>query len=101
MTLSPSTTPGAVSKDCRRFPVTSVSYDDVLAYAAWLDRTGELPGVRLCDEYEWERAAPGAEARLYPGWPWSPLDARQQAHGPGQVCSVATTSSSVGVAPMG
>ena len=54
-------------QDWTRFPVAAVSYEDVVAYAAWLDRTGRLPGARLCDEYEWERAARGADARGYPG----------------------------------
>jgi formylglycine-generating enzyme required for sulfatase activity len=46
-----------------------VSYEDAVAYAAWLDRTGRFPGARLCDEYEWERAARGADARTFPGGP--------------------------------
>ena len=45
-------------QDWTRFPVAAVSYEDSVAYAAWLDRTGRMPGARLCDEYEWERAAP-------------------------------------------
>jgi formylglycine-generating enzyme required for sulfatase activity len=43
-----------------------VSFDDANAFAAWLDRTGRVPGARLCDEYEWERAARGADARMFP-----------------------------------
>jgi formylglycine-generating enzyme required for sulfatase activity len=39
----------------------------MVAYAAWLDRTGKLPGARLCSEVEWERAARGADGRPYPG----------------------------------
>jgi serine/threonine protein kinase/formylglycine-generating enzyme required for sulfatase activity len=49
-----------------RFPVSAVSYESANAYAAWLDRTGRIPGARLCDEYEWERAARGADGRTYP-----------------------------------
>ncbi len=49
-----------------RFPVTGVSGEDAVAYAAWLDATGRLPGARLCTEYEWERAARGADGRNYP-----------------------------------
>jgi serine/threonine protein kinase/formylglycine-generating enzyme required for sulfatase activity len=53
-------------QDWTKFPVSAVAYDDVVAYAAWLDHTGRLPGARLCDEYEWERAARGADARTFP-----------------------------------
>ena len=53
-------------QDWTRFPVSAVSYDDAVAYAAWLDRTGRVKGARLCNEYEWERAARGAEGRTYP-----------------------------------
>jgi formylglycine-generating enzyme required for sulfatase activity len=53
-------------QDWTRFPVSAVSYEDAIAYAAWLDRTGRTPGARLCDEYEWERAARGADARIFP-----------------------------------
>jgi len=48
------------------FPVAGVSYEDALSYAAWLDQTGRVPGARPCDEYEWERAARGADGRIYP-----------------------------------
>jgi eukaryotic-like serine/threonine-protein kinase len=59
-----------------RFPVAAVSYEDAIAYAAWLDRTGRIPGARLCDEHEWERAARGADARTFPsGAMLSPDDA--------------------------
>jgi serine/threonine protein kinase/formylglycine-generating enzyme required for sulfatase activity len=53
-------------QDLLRLPVTGISVDDAEAYAAWLDRTGRLPGARLCDEHEWERAARGADDRPYP-----------------------------------
>jgi formylglycine-generating enzyme required for sulfatase activity len=46
--------------------VSGVSADDAAAYAAWLDRSGRLPGARLCGEAEWERAAAGADGRRYP-----------------------------------
>ncbi|MEM9490833.1 MAG: SUMF1/EgtB/PvdO family nonheme iron enzyme, partial [Myxococcota bacterium] len=55
-----------VEQDWLDFPVFSVSFDDAQAYAAWLDRTGQVPGARLCTEYEWERAARGADDRVYP-----------------------------------
>jgi serine/threonine protein kinase/formylglycine-generating enzyme required for sulfatase activity len=53
-------------QDWTRFPVSAVSFEDATAFAAWLDRTGRVPGARLCDEYEWERAARGADARTFP-----------------------------------
>jgi len=53
-------------QDWTKFPVSAVSYDDALAFAAWLDRTHRIPGARLCNEYEWERAARGADARTFP-----------------------------------
>jgi formylglycine-generating enzyme required for sulfatase activity len=53
-------------QDWMRFPVAAVSYGDAVAFAAWLDRTHRVPGARLCDEYEWERAARGADGRTFP-----------------------------------
>jgi serine/threonine protein kinase/formylglycine-generating enzyme required for sulfatase activity len=54
------------AQDWLRMPVSAVSYEDALAFAHWLDRTGRLPGARLCNEYEWERAARGADGRSFP-----------------------------------
>ncbi len=53
-------------QDWLRMPVSAVSYDDALAFSAWLDRTGRVPGARVCTEREWERAARGADARPLP-----------------------------------
>jgi len=49
-----------------RFPVSGISWEDAEAYVRWLDRSGRLPGARLCDEREWERAARGADDRPFP-----------------------------------
>src|SRR5678815_2053151 len=49
-----------------KLPVAAVSYEDAVAFAAWLDRSGRVRGARLCDEYEWERAARGADGRTFP-----------------------------------
>nr|WP_249039720.1 SUMF1/EgtB/PvdO family nonheme iron enzyme [Archangium gephyra] len=70
-------------QDWLRFPVTGISWDDAQAYAAWLSRSGRLPGARLCDTHEWERAARGADARLYPqGDRLEPADANfDRTHG--------------------
>jgi eukaryotic-like serine/threonine-protein kinase len=54
------------SQDWLQFPVSGISADDAIAYAAWLDRTGRVPHARLCTEVEWERAARGADGRSYP-----------------------------------
>jgi formylglycine-generating enzyme required for sulfatase activity len=54
------------AQDWRRFPVTGISGDDAMAYAAWLDAAGRVPGARLCTEIEWENAARGADGREYP-----------------------------------
>jgi formylglycine-generating enzyme required for sulfatase activity len=53
-------------QDWMKFPVSAVSYEDAVAFARWADRTRRVPGARLCDEYEWERAARGADGRLLP-----------------------------------
>ena len=52
-------------QDWLRFPVVGVSLDDAEAYVGWLAR-GRVPGARLCSEPEWERAARGADGRLFP-----------------------------------
>ncbi|HEV7555723.1 MAG TPA: formylglycine-generating enzyme family protein, partial [Kofleriaceae bacterium] len=46
-------------------PVTGISFNDARAYADWLDHTGRLPGARLCTDLEWERAARGADGRVW------------------------------------
>jgi formylglycine-generating enzyme required for sulfatase activity len=53
-------------QDWRRFPLAGVSAEDVAGYLAWLDRSGRLPGARLCNELEWTRAARGVDDRRYP-----------------------------------
>ncbi len=53
-------------QDWRKMPVTAISAVDADAYVRWLDRTGRLPGARLCNELEWERAARGADDREFP-----------------------------------
>lgn len=49
-----------------RMPVSGVSWGDVQAYLRWLRASGRVPGARLCTAEEWERAARGADARVFP-----------------------------------
>lgn len=58
--------PGALGKDWRAdWPITYVNYADAKAYADWL---AKREGVRwaLPTEFEYERAARGADGRTYP-----------------------------------
>lgn len=52
--------------DWSKLPVTGVSMDDAVEYAAWLRETGKVPNARPCTELEWERASRGADDRLFP-----------------------------------
>jgi len=49
-----------------QLPVVNVSCEDARAYARWLHQSGRVPGARLCNDWEWERAARGADLRVYP-----------------------------------
>lgn len=53
-------------QDWSKLPAGGMTYEDALAYVRWLDSTGRVPGARLCDEFEWERAARGADDREFP-----------------------------------
>jgi formylglycine-generating enzyme required for sulfatase activity len=52
--------------DWLRFPIGGVSPDSAAAYFEWLRQTGRVPGARFCTEREWERAARGADDRIFP-----------------------------------
>lgn len=54
-----------VVQDWRRFPVTGISFRDATAYADWLDRTGRVRGAHVCRDVEWEKAARGADGRVF------------------------------------
>ncbi len=63
------------SVDWLRMPVTGVSADDIETYLAWYGTKHQV-AVRLCDEREWERAARGADRRVFPhGMHLNPGDA--------------------------
>jgi formylglycine-generating enzyme required for sulfatase activity len=96
-------------QDWMKLPVSGVSYEDAGVFAAWLDRTGRMPGARLCNEYEWERAARGADARTFPsGATLAPDDANIDvtygraplAFGPDEVGSHPRSRSPVGADDM-
>jgi formylglycine-generating enzyme required for sulfatase activity len=57
---------GIDAYDWLQLPVTGISMVDAEAYLAWLNSSGKLPGARLCSEHEWERAARGADGRMFP-----------------------------------
>ncbi|MCP3102117.1 SUMF1/EgtB/PvdO family nonheme iron enzyme [Myxococcus sp. K15C18031901] len=94
-------------QDWLRLPVSGISWEDALAYLTWLDATGRVPGARLCDEHEWERAARGADGRSYPhGERLEPDDAnfdatygrKSLAFGPDEVGSHPASDSPFGLA---
>ncbi|MBL9041051.1 MAG: SUMF1/EgtB/PvdO family nonheme iron enzyme [Myxococcales bacterium] len=49
-----------------KLPWSGINVNDSELFANWLNKSGRLPGARLCTEYEWERAARGADDRIYP-----------------------------------
>jgi formylglycine-generating enzyme required for sulfatase activity len=57
---------GQPCSDWLRWPINILPRDEAQAYAAWLSRSGRVPGARLCTDREWERAARGADARRFP-----------------------------------
>ncbi|MBL9019426.1 MAG: protein kinase [Myxococcales bacterium] len=92
-----------------RLPVSGVSWEDALAYTAWLDRTGRVPGARPCTNHEWERAARGADGRAYPhGETLAPDEAsidvtygrKPLAYGPDEVGSFPASDSPFGVSDL-
>ncbi len=97
------------TQDWLRLPVVGITAADAAAYAAWLDRTGTLPGARLCTDLEWEKAARGADGREYPhGNSLSPSEANfdetyekvPSAMGPDEVGSHPATASPYGLQDM-
>jgi len=96
-------------QDWTQLPIAAISVDDVRRYAAWLATTGRVPGARLCSELEWERAARGADERVYPSGMDLAADAanidetygrRPEAFGPDQVGSHPASDSPFGVSDL-
>jgi serine/threonine protein kinase/formylglycine-generating enzyme required for sulfatase activity len=57
---------GAATQDWLKMPVVGISPTDIRAYLGWLAATQRVPGARFCKDSEWERAARGADERVYP-----------------------------------
>lgn len=55
-----------IEQDWLQLPATGLSWKDAEDYIGWLDTSGRVPGARFCTEWEWERAARGADERIYP-----------------------------------
>jgi formylglycine-generating enzyme required for sulfatase activity len=51
--------------DWARLPVTGISLEQIERYLRWLRESKRLPGARLCTDLEWERAARGADDRVF------------------------------------
>ncbi|MCA9693578.1 MAG: SUMF1/EgtB/PvdO family nonheme iron enzyme [Myxococcales bacterium] len=54
------------AQDWLKLPVSGISVANAAVYVQWVDASGRLPGARLCTGHEWERAARGADARIFP-----------------------------------
>ncbi|HWN67708.1 MAG TPA: SUMF1/EgtB/PvdO family nonheme iron enzyme, partial [Haliangium sp.] len=54
------------SQDWQEFPIAGVSWTEVQKYLAYLREVKGVRGADLCTESQWERAARGADDRLFP-----------------------------------
>jgi formylglycine-generating enzyme required for sulfatase activity len=66
---------GRIPQDKEHHPVVNVSWTDAVAFCRWLSKETGQP-FRLPTEAEWEKAARGADGRI---WPWGdePPDERR------------------------
>jgi serine/threonine protein kinase/formylglycine-generating enzyme required for sulfatase activity len=53
-------------QDWLKIPILNLSAQEAEGYLDWLAQTKRVPGARFCTEHEWERAARGADDRIYP-----------------------------------
>ncbi|MEZ4467956.1 MAG: SUMF1/EgtB/PvdO family nonheme iron enzyme [bacterium] len=68
-----------------RWPVFNISYEDAEAYAAWRSRRDGV-AYRLPTEDEWEKAARGADGRIFPwGDHFDPTFCRMRTSVPGDL----------------
>jgi serine/threonine protein kinase/formylglycine-generating enzyme required for sulfatase activity len=98
-----------VEQDWTRMPVAGISYADALAYAAFMSDMETPRGARLCGQMEWERAAKGADDRVFPhgdrlekddaNWDKT-YDQNPQGFGPDEVGSHPASVSPFGVLDM-
>jgi formylglycine-generating enzyme required for sulfatase activity/predicted Ser/Thr protein kinase len=58
--------PVRASQDWLDFPAVGITPAAAERYVQWLAETGRVPGARFCSEVEWERAARGADDRVFP-----------------------------------
>ncbi|MCB9522462.1 MAG: protein kinase [Myxococcales bacterium] len=84
-------------------PVPGTTLVQIEDYLAWLDRSGRLPGARLCTDQEWERAARGSDGRAWPhGDRLLPHDANHEdTHGKDGMGPDAVGSHPASVSPYG
>ena len=63
---------GVIPASRQNYPVANVSWDDCMAFCAWL-RTLTGQAFKLPTEAQWEKAARGTDGRIYP-WGNDPPD---------------------------